>query len=134
MEKRFFGLKKSLAIALSITNFCLQYTRSDCWKYYDYYGYDNYDYYRCRDASCDGGYYWMDGLWGTFFSFIASIIAWAGSCKRIPETFSVLYRVQATFVSFTNEFGIYLDLGHFGHDHSNGCSWMGHVLSYRLWI
>ena len=94
MQKRDFIVKQFLAIALSITNFCLQYLRRDC----DYY----YDYYYCD--YCDGGYYWMDGLWGTFFSFIASIIAWAGSCKRIPETFSVLYRVQATFVSFTELF------------------------------
>ena len=61
--------------------------------------YNERQWYECRDSSCEGGLYFMDGLWGTFFSFIASIIAWAGSCKKIPETFTVLYRVQATFVS-----------------------------------
>ena len=68
---------------------------------YTWYCYDQwineYDYYYCID-SCDGGYY-LDGLWGTFFAFIASIIAWCGSCKKLPEPFTVLYRVQATFVS-----------------------------------
>ena len=58
---------------------------------------NEYDYSDCID-SCDGGYY-LDGLWGTFFAFIASIIAWCGSCKKLPEPFTVLYRVQATFVS-----------------------------------
>ena len=57
-----------------------------------------HDYLACNDY-CNGRSYWLDGVWGTFFAFIASIIAWAGSCKKIPETFTVLYRVQATFVS-----------------------------------
>lgn len=57
---------------------------------------DQYDYYDCRD-SCDGGYYYLEGIFGTFFALLASIIAWCGSCKRQSEPFSILYRVQATF-------------------------------------
>merc|ERR1711892_118328 len=49
---------------------------------------------------------------GTFFSFIASIIAWAGSCKKIPETFTVLYRVQATFATL----GMITAMGALGWD------------------
>ena len=141
---------------MSITNFCLQWTRNSCgyceyvdvpepiittlepttreessgdgsgWSYepikvdleVNYKGitksyilkcdetnnniYDEmHDYLACNDY-CNGRSYWLDGVWGTFFALIASIIAWAGSCKKIPETFTVLYRVQATFVSIFN--------------------------------
>lgn len=54
----------------------------------------------------------MDGLWGTFFAFIASIIAWCGSCKKLPEPFTVLYRVQATFAVI----GMITAMGALGYD------------------
>merc|ERR1712235_170450 len=57
----------------------------------------------------------MTGTWSTFFPFVAAIIAWCGSCKRIPETFSVLYRVQATFATI----GIITTMGGIGWDMYN---------------
>ena len=70
----------------------------DQWDW-EYYGESAYYY-----DICDGENYWMTGTWSTFFPFVAAIIAWCGSCKRIPETFSVLYRIQATFVSFARRY------------------------------
>ena len=78
-----------------MTNFCLQYLRND------------------NDHTiCNGQYYWLDGVWATLFPFIGAIIAWAGSCKRTAEEFTVLYRIQATFSTI----GMIAALGWMGWD------------------
>ena len=61
---------------------------------------------------CNGQYYWLDGVWASLFSLIGAIIAWVGSCKKMPEAFTVLYRVQATFATI----GTITAMGWLGYD------------------
>ena len=66
------------AMALGITNVCLQYT-------------DEFFTYQTTG-------YFGEGIWSSFFALIAAVIGIIGSMEKIPETFTVLYRVQAAMV------------------------------------
>ena len=65
-------------MSLGIANTCLQYASNDLkWQMTGYFG---------------------EGIWSSFFALVAAIIGIVGSLEKIPETFTVLYRVQAALV------------------------------------
>ena len=67
-------------MSLGIANTCLQYATDD-------------DLVRWQTTG-----YFGEGIWSSFFALVASIIGIIGSLEKIPETFTVLYRVQAAMV------------------------------------
>jgi len=64
-----------IAMTLGITNVCLQYTD---------------EFFTFQTTG-----YFGEGIWSSFFALVAAVIGIIGSIEKIPETFTVFYRVQA---------------------------------------